>query len=441
VKEPHRFVILLAAIIGCGDDLPGHDTVLGSEHFRLFAYGGARVSAADLQWLENHYSSSRAFLKFQDHLVEYHLFSSIEEVEKICTIGGSVFPACAKGTKVYAARVPYEHELIHAYMAPLGRAPPLLEEGVADGVSCEGGPIVGGWPSWQVVAALPAANQDAVYRAGVALFGFLTRRFGIDAFVEYYGMARPTLDPEIFRLDFEAHWQMPLDEAWQEMQVTRNGTGGLWPICPCTDEKTLPLDGSAIDLGSLTTRVLPIVGSTDERYLFAAHTGVSLRNCRRDYLSYEIASLPERPASITAARLLPESHFLHFDPRATVTARTGGFLAESCEKAEPITIPPGYAGNVSILETRRRDEPTISEWWSRLKLDAPRTLRVRPPETPSDRLVVCSTCDDSAGCTPVTREGGELTVAAPGPEVILRATFALLPETYGSAEFEILSNQ
>jgi hypothetical protein len=435
VKQVLAIGILLVASFGCGDDLPRYEAVLRSKHFRLFGHAGTHPTAGMLDWLEAHYQATRAFLKFPDHVIDYHLFGSTELVRSAC----AGFPACTAEGKVYATFVPHEHELIHAYLAPFGHRPPLLEEGVADGLRCTGGPVIGGWPSWEVVAALPAAHQISVYDAGLALFGFLTRRFGVDAFVDYYKRARPTSDPDVFRQDFETYWALPLDQAWTEMQRSRNGTGGVWPVCPCTDRTTLPVDGGALDLGALKTLVVPLPDTDPGPYLFRAETGVSLRNCSEDYLGYDIAWLTQKPAGVTVARLLPERHYLFVDPRANVTAGKGGFLAATCEAAEPVPIPRDYAGDVSMLETRRRDEPPVSEWWSRFTLDGPRTIRIRPPPTSSDRLTICSTCDaDGASCAAVPMQEGELTLEMPGPEVVLHATFALLPDTYRSAGFEIL---
>jgi hypothetical protein len=127
---------LLLFLSACGDDLDAY-LVLTSEHFRVVVYPGAKVPASPLELLEAHYRDSRAYLSFSEAKIEYHLLPSEEAARNLCTPGPAGTPvACAKGSSVYSVNLPDEHELIHVYLASLGSPPSIIQEGVAQGISC-----------------------------------------------------------------------------------------------------------------------------------------------------------------------------------------------------------------------------------------------------------------------------------------------------------------
>ncbi len=420
---------LAVFLSGCGDNEDAYFAILTSQHFRVHVYPGVVPRDNLLDTLEVNFRDIRAFLKFPETLVDYYLYPSVELAAKHCfpTEANPLPVPCSKGASVYSNVAPDQHELIHAYMYGVGKAPPpLLQEGVAEGVSCPGryvNPLV---PPWRDVVGARALGTSAVYHAGVALFVYLVRNFGVDPFVEYFGRARDTQDPDLFQADFESFWGISLDTAWIEMLRSRSVDDRINPICPCTQPVTLPLDGSQIDTRSLDTMTVPLPDEHPGPYLFSTEHSSRLANCAQDVLSFDLAGQPNRRRAITTARLLPERHYISAGLGTSVTAQRGDFVARTCAEAMPIAVPTGYSGALDMLVAGESGDVSPGDWFARFVFDdGPRTVLVSPSVLSTQTLRICSSCEAAGdACVPIALNQGDVTVTV-GPEMVLRATYSI----------------
>ena len=415
---------LLVAAAGCGDD-PHPATVLTSPHFTLYGYGDAPATAMTLAWLEADYRDARAYLNFPDGHIDYHLFPTAKESGGACYPGSAdPITACARGPSVYTNLALDHHELLHAYMSSVGVPPPLLREGVAQGLSCSPAPpsTVPPLTPWRTTVTLPSAEQPDLYAAGLAMFVYLVRTYGIERFVAYYGSAHDTQSPDVFAQEFEAFWGTSLDTAWEEMQVSQRPNGAINAVCSCT-QPALPLDGAPIDLSAIDTSVLPLPGMDRGPYLFAAEVAASallLTKCAQDFPPYHVASVPDKPQSVTVARLLPERYYLGVDPSASLAAQRGDFLAPTCAGAVPVAIPAGYRGTADVLIVRAQDDPLDSDWYARFAPADPRNVLVKAPVTSTLTLELCPSCSATgAACTPLANGDPDVTLNVSGPELVV----------------------
>ncbi|MEO8211808.1 MAG: hypothetical protein ABI560_01380 [Myxococcales bacterium] len=420
----------------CGDDVPIYDVVLTSPHFRLFVHNGATPAANALLQLEEHYRDTKAYLGFPEVVIDYHLFLTREDATEQCWGGAIERRACASGNRVYTTFGTDEHELIHAYMAGVGSPPPLIQEGIATGLTCGSPGSLGGGEllSWQDTVTQTAIS-GIPYQPGFALFNYLVRRYGIEKFVEYYGRARFTLDPDVFASDFEGFWGISVDTAWLEM-VRPNGNRSLnAAICPCTQPDTLVLDGTRLTFEQNVTWFLPLPDADPGPYLFSAEAAADIRNCAQDYLEFPLAQRPTRPVGITATRLLPERHYLTISSDAKVSARKGDFLAATCEDVVPIPIASKYQGDVTLLAARGVADPAGAALYARLTIEGPtRTVLFKPYSLRGGTLTICPACDaPDASCTTVGAQDKDLVVNIGAPGIALQLSYVLEPDSIVSA--------
>jgi hypothetical protein len=410
---------------------------LTSEHFRVFSHPDAPATEAMLSALEVDYRDLHAFLVFPEGRIDYHYLSSAEAAASCDPGAASAITGCARGRTIVTDRALDHHELIHAYLAPIGTPPPLFREGVAQGIAC--GPAApsakGPLSPWRTTVVLRAAHQSEVYDAGLMLFVYLVKTFGIERFVGYYAEARDTSDPEVFRQQYEAFWGISLDDTWRDMQLSERPQGAVSAICSCS-QSPLSLDGVAVDGAALDTFVVPLPDADPGPYLFdaAASAGSArLAKCAQDSADAPIATAGGGTPAIVAARLLPERYYFGVTPGSSLSARRADFLASTCAAADPIPIPAGYQGRVDVVTVRAPDDPLQGEWFAHFTfLDSGHTLRISEPPLTSISVEMCPGCDATGtACTIVPSGGGGVTSSVPGAEFVLHLrTAGLTPGAF-----------
>ncbi len=103
------------------------------------------------------------------------------------------------------------HELIHAYLAPYGRPPPLLSEGVAEALSCaHRARPTGSWRDAYEADRL----SSRLYGAGGWLVGYLLRMFRATWLVNFYGSVEINATADEFAAVFKDIYKMSLDDVW-----------------------------------------------------------------------------------------------------------------------------------------------------------------------------------------------------------------------------------
>lgn len=417
-----------------------------SAHFTVHAHEGAVAPDDMLARLEADYRDLRAFLGFAPTVIDYHLYASPEALAVPCASDdGAQAVGCARGTVVHTTSPLHHHELIHAYLAAVGVPPPLVSEGIAEGVACDRSAVPANVEvGWDRVIAEPALNRNAVHTAGMALFVYLTRTFGVDRFVAFYAATGDTHDPGAFAAHFQSFWGVSIDDAWRDMQVARSPGGRLHALCPCT-QPAAPLDGSTVDFGARDTAVVPLGEGAEaaaQPMLITTAGGATLSNCAQDYLSFTLAD-DAAPAGqgITAARLLPERHYVGAGAQGAVSAQTGAFVAPVCDEAVPIAVPPDYAGTISLVVARGAGEPAGTDWYARFQFEDGRRLLSGMRTTGAETVLVCPSCaaarDAMDECV-VAEAGRGAAFTIPGNEAVLRTRPTAASETVASTSLDVI---
>lgn len=116
------------------------------------------------------------------------------------------------------------HELIHAYTASLGDKPKIIEEGLAEALSCSGQPVQNVELSVEVAWSRASwdtgrlKDLDNLYRSGARFVAYVLQVYGPSAFMSFYrrldandGYERASaLFHEVFGTPLEATWDAAL---------------------------------------------------------------------------------------------------------------------------------------------------------------------------------------------------------------------------------------
>lgn len=137
-------LVILALGSGCGDthdsrNLP-NGTLWESEHFRYHTRSNDSASCESvLHQLERHFEQLHEYLGFAwptDRKIDYYKFA-----DRTDYFDNSPCPhdaeSCTSDSNVFSPYVLVNHELVHAYLAPLGLPPAFFTEGIASVFSCE----------------------------------------------------------------------------------------------------------------------------------------------------------------------------------------------------------------------------------------------------------------------------------------------------------------
>jgi hypothetical protein len=244
--------LLFATLLpGCdGDaalDLPD-DRLWESEHFRYHLRSNeAAACEGVMDQLERHFALVRDYLGFAwpaGAKVDYYKFRDQLDYarESDCPEYGS---SCVRDGAVLTARILQHHELIHAYLAPLGLPPAFFTEGVAAALACRTPFSIGPRP-WREVVAVPFGN-DRAFLEGPWFVAFLLRTYGPARFLRLYAALPWDASAERIAQVFAEIYGVSLDSAWQNAERAGNDVACLF-LWECAG---LPLrtDGSEQPIG------------------------------------------------------------------------------------------------------------------------------------------------------------------------------------------------
>jgi hypothetical protein len=225
----------------CGPDLP--QRMWRSDDVRYFSRDtDDTVCPAILQELERHGQVIADALMLQDRtLVSYYKFEDSADFVSHAECGPDA-EACAPNATVRSSLDFDRHELIHAYLSPVGRPPWLLAEGAAVALSCEAYPRPTG--SWRDLYNLPHSSYD-LYGAGGWLVGELLAMFPARQLPWLYGALAINATADQFATTVKDIYGMDLDLIW----AAAIGGPGQPMHCPweCGASGELAIGEQAID--------------------------------------------------------------------------------------------------------------------------------------------------------------------------------------------------
>jgi hypothetical protein len=210
-RAPIAFaVIACLAVAACGPNLP--DRMWRSDNVRYFSRAGDdAVCPAILDELEQHGQLITDELMLETRtLISYYKFDGLDDFEKNADCSPDA-DACAPNATVRSPLDFDRHELIHAYLSPVGRPPWLLAEGAAVALSCETYPRPAG--DWRNFFSAPHSSP-ALYGAGGWLVGYLLTMFPARLLPRLYSRVAINATADQFALVFKDVYGMDLDVVW-----------------------------------------------------------------------------------------------------------------------------------------------------------------------------------------------------------------------------------
>ena len=403
-------VLIVALIAGCQGSSAG--VLVGeSAHFRLFidpALGplpSADQVSADLSALETDWADKKTMLGMPEGTIDYHVLT-FEDVVSACgtaEFGMNARTACAQRDRleVDAEYLPHQHELIHAYMALLSseRFPiSLVTEGAAQAIGCNGpqtATLLSYDVPWQEVvteeaySSSPTAGDD-VYTEGGLMARYLIRTQGSAAFVRYYLQAPEIRDPAIFAANFEAFWNMRVDDVWTAMHVQQPGEAASdQAICPCS----LPSVAASGDTPAVATTEVPywtLPELTSQPIAFVTPPGspVLLQDCA----GLELGIESQNDANVFVTQLASAAGLYVRTPLES--ASVAPYLAQTCPATAPFELPADFSSGpeiVSIVASRT----TTGSSTAYLQINSPSALTVAGDEF----VEFCGSCAfDQGSC-------------------------------------------
>jgi hypothetical protein len=266
--------IVLSLTLGCGSaeeasNLPD-DRLWESEHFRYHTrQGDDGACEAVLEQLERHFELMQGYLGFSwpaQRKVDYYKFRDDADFEQNSGCP-AIAAGCARGSSVLSSGPLHEHELIHAYLAPLALPPAFLNEGLASVLACHDAATLKVVTPWRDVVGLPYEDLNRVYLEGPWFVGYLLHHYGPEPFLSLYGkLSYESATVDEIATTFESVYGETLDAVWDAAVAEGNRIRcvNLWP---CSGP-VLPLDGTLQGLsracdGTDATRTFGLEAETD----------------------------------------------------------------------------------------------------------------------------------------------------------------------------------
>jgi hypothetical protein len=431
-----RYSRLLPALgaLGCSSSPSLPDDVQWiSEHFVYHARADDDSVCAGIEdTLERHFAAMQSYLGFSwpaGRAIHYYKFrNELDFTEnQPCPAEAS---GCHEAGRIFTAQPLHEHELIHAYLDPLGLPPPLLLEGVAQALGCQGyASLAGSAPpdSWRI-----ARRQDA-YVTGPWLVAHLLRKYGPAPFLQLYqGRWFDATSDELARR-FEAVYGASIDEVWNDAASSTVPEVGCIFAWECAAPAALP--DAPIDVASRCDRAdryrsftlaeNALVDMTAEPQFAYLHACANTPPA-------PLAELPEGLAMIGQAllELGSGSYFVQADTATTLSARApaGSPLGDDCTQPPPLKLDALPAAP-RLLANRRASErffrfsvPSGADVWAF-------------PKDETDTAEICNSCEDTQ-CVPA----GSAQAQTGGPDFALKLGPAAQARGFADITLQIVSS-
>lgn len=414
--------------IGCGRATPPGALVGESEHFRLYVDPDATVPAGleganGLVALETAWADVHSMLQMPDGKITYRLLSP-EHVTAAC--GEADEGACIweSSLEIDAPTIPDAHELNHAYvyLRKQRKPVPFLAEGIAEAIAC--GPdlpmFITDMP-WEGIVGQLESSSDDVYVQGGIFVRYLIRTYGIDAFMGYYEQSPEQRDPALFAANFQAFWNVTMDDAWTAAHTLPPGTVSLGEtkICPCALPPLDPGGAVTTDVARNPYWVLPDPAGRTLSITAPAHQRVIVRDCA--------GIRPQLAGKAIVARLDGAEPRYVLPPIESATIDS--YLADDCASAAPYVESPLFTGAGGVILAVSAPPSSVTLY---VNLASPFSGVLRGGLTQ-----VCADCGfDQATCPPIA-PGTRPTLQGPlyGKVTFHRST--TLPTDVASNELDI----
>lgn len=362
----------------------------------------------------------------EDVKLSYHKYFDRDDLKKRshCSpfVGGCFFAAHGVETRHRLDR----HELVHAYTSYLGDKPKIIEEGLAEVLSCDQpsrqAREVAAEEAWSTSAwqATRFADVERLYRAGGAFVGHLLQTLGPEPFMRFYVSLAAGDEFATAAAKFEQVYAEPLATTWHVAMANRNADGGcVFPVeclAPLWEADALNVElrktenaalghseRFVIDGTTIPARTLVSDGLTMTHVLIAPPQENSWRLGTCDTTRLVDAELGRdgggnfRADALTLG-LAPGRYWFSTSTSELATRRLGATLGapEACTALEPLTLIDGKhllgvsRESLTALGKTRADGGS-SDWSLRLDTGL-QSGRVKVECSLGVRVEVCETC-------------------------------------------------
>jgi hypothetical protein len=339
---------LLTLAIACSSD-DGHnfpkDRLWESAHFRYHTrIDDPQPCEAVLVQLERHFGLLQGYLGFAwpaGRKVDYYKF--VDQADYLANSGCSAgSDSCASDSEVMSPHVLQDHELIHAYLAPLGTPPAFFVEGAAGVLACRHLFVVQNFKPWrEVVTEAFGTKFGRAYYEGPWFVGYLLDRFGPASFLALYGrLDYRTATADTIAGEFASVYGESLDAVWNA-GLDAGASLRCVNLWNCSGP-SLPLDGSIQTLESTCD------GSDNSR-TFTLDTDTDVLILSHRYFMDAPLACDERMPTYVGGGTQSVDYGSLYDP-TVVTIPRGKYFIKS-----------GAQGGVPDIGVRPLPSPTLSQ--------------------------------------------------------------------------------
>lgn len=401
-----------------------------SEHFVYYSSErDGSVCPGVVATLERHFAAIRSTLGLEwpdGHKVAYHKFRSQRGLRGAGVCSARNAACFIVGRGVFTTKAFDLHELVHAYLEPLGNSHPVLEEGIAAALACDLNATASP-PEMTLADAFSEHNwasneraeRRALYQAAAWFTADVLRRQGGSGFTALYRELRLGQSLETMQGVYARLFAEPLSVAWQRALSSEGTQTACVPSWECASSE-YPTAGAVpwFERCEQDDRAYAVT-LTEPSWIGVEWTGPGVRfeACDESYL----ATAEPVPRSEMAWKLLAPGRYFVASGRADIAvgltlegAAHRATDATACETLESMSA--SFPRALTIELAADTVPPSPSETWLRID-DVER-------EGSSDYRVTCSadlevqwcrscdafTCErvcDPADEVPVRRFGDE----------------------------------
>jgi len=401
-------------VAGCSaprPDLPS-DVTWRSAHFTYHTRtGDAAVCEGILADLERHFGVLQNRLGFpweSGRRIDYYHFldASDFDANAHCDPGAA---GCLVDGGIRTADRFDEHELIHAYLADIGRPTPLIEEGTAVSFACGIGPTAPPRLSWRRAMEDPSSLD--LYAAGGWLVGHLVDRYGTAPLMQLYARLSPDTDADGLARTFSDIYGTSLDAEWDAISIADGVRTACASVWPCTGEALAVGTDLSLESGcgaNVVARTFSLDVAASLRWETGGPWNAQIGECGTAASPHGAAL---RSATGGRFRGLVEldagDYFLLLRPPATLawSAAPSTWVGDTCDGLEPMTLT--IAAQTSVEVDVRRGGATR---YARLQIDGATGVAMRLAEAAGGAgAEVCDSCSAAPGsCETLTADATAL---------------------------------
>lgn len=245
-------------------DLPD-ERVWQSEHFRYASRSTDDGVCPDvLDELERHHAALSDYFGLElAPRIAYFKFTDAADLAEHGTCSSHNRACYEQGVGVQSTDALNLHELVHAYLAPLGERHALLEEGLAEALSCGAQPVSKPDALEPQLAFEPrtwtvgtAQSFRAAYSAARWFVGFALRKYGAQPFLRWYSRVERDYGFAEAAWLFQDIYGLELEQLWSAAFASDDPDTGCARVWECAQPRPLRSDASPgcsgpSELGSL----------------------------------------------------------------------------------------------------------------------------------------------------------------------------------------------